>query len=165
VRARGKATAVAGGLAAAAAAVGLAGAPAAVAGVAAKVSTPVTPACSTDITGRGPGSAVGRHVEFSYTLAGGACRNGLYTLIIRNTYDPKQWAIFIHRGDGKSKEIFFSQDLPWTPTDPPNDLGLSGLGLCVTGVTTEGLRIGDIAPDPQDAPCEPLRGGTARAFH
>ena len=123
------------------------------------------PSCSTDIIGRGPGSAVGRHVEFSYSLAGGQCRNGLYTLIIRNTYDPKQWAVFIKLGDGTSKDVFFNQDLPWTPTDPPNDLGVSGVGLCVTGVTTQGLRLGDIAPDPADAPCEPLRGGSARAFH
>jgi hypothetical protein len=140
---------------------GLAGEPVA-AGV---VPTPPNPAaCSTDIVGRGPGSAVGRQVEFSYTLGGGACRDAVYALIIRNTYDPQQVALFAQLGDGKSKDIFFRQDLPFTPTDPPT-AEQSGVGLCVIGVVVRHLKIADIAPDPSEAPCEPLRGGSARAFH
>src|SRR5207245_2907788 len=117
----------------------------------------------TDITGRGPGAAAGRHVEFSYTLAGAQCRDALYVLIIRNTYDPKQLGLFVHRGDGKTKDVFFNQDLPFTPTDPVGATN-DGVGLCVVGVTIQHARIQDIAPDPSDAPCEPLRGGSARAF-
>jgi hypothetical protein len=161
VRSRGKATALTGGFAAAVAVAGLAATPAS-AGIA-PTSPPKTPACSSDIIGRGPGEAIGRELRFSYTLDGAQCRNGLYSLIIKNTYNPKQIAIFIKVGDGKTKDVFFDQNLPWTPTQAGGVEG--GAGLCVIGVTTQGLRISDIAPDPQEAPCEPLRGGTARAFH
>lgn len=114
-----------------------------------------------------PTSSAGRHLEFGYTLAGGQCRLSIYALIVRNNYDPTQLAVFARFGDGKSKEVFFIQDLPFTPTQPSETGGIvpGGAGLCVIGVTTQGVRITDIAPDPQDAPCEPLKGGTARAFH
>ncbi len=143
---------------------------------------PVVPAgkataCSTDITGRGPGAAAGRHMEFSYTLAGGACRNAVYALIVRNTYDRKQLAIYLQLGDGLSKSISYAVDLPFTPTQP-SDTG-PGLvpgeaGLCVTAFTLRGFHIRDIAPDRSPtvedtnlltAVCDPLKGGTARAFH
>jgi hypothetical protein len=168
VRSRGKAIAVTGGFAAAVAVAGLAATPAA-AGIA-PAPPAKTPACSTDIIGRGPGEAIGRELRFSYTLAGPQCRGSLYTLIIKNTYDPKQLAIFIKIGDGKTKDVSFDQNLPWTPTGNPAAGGVAGPvvdgpGLCVIGVTTQGFSIGDIAPDPQEASCEPLRGGTARAFH
>jgi hypothetical protein len=164
VRSRGKAIAVTSGFAAAAAVAGLAATPAS-AGIA--PPPPKAPACSSDIIGRGPGDAVGRKLTFTYYLNGGQCKFGLYTLIVRNTYNPRQLAVFIKLGDGKSKEVVFNETLPWTPTgnplDPTNPI--SGPGLCVTGVTTEGFRIGDIAPDPVEADCDPLRGGGARAFH
>jgi hypothetical protein len=157
--------AISGAAASIAAVVGVVGSPAAAAGPA-RVVKQKAPACSTDIIGRGPGSAVGRHIEFSYTLDGAACRTSLYALIVKNTYDPRQVAVFIKLGDGKSKDIFFSERLPWTPTPSPVAEGSDGTeGLCVIGVTTRGLHIDDVAPDPQDGPCEPLHGGTARAFH
>lgn len=159
---RRKTIVISGTLAGVIAGAGLAGSPAA-AGVV--PNPPVKPpACSTDIIGRGPGSAVGRHVEFSYTLGGGQCRDAVYALIIKNTYNSKQIALFAKLGDGVTKDVFFSQDLPFTPTDPPT-AGSSGVGLCVIGVTVRNFQIADIAPDPSEAPCEPLRGGSARAFH
>lgn len=167
MRTRRRASIVAGAFAAAAAAVGLVAAPSSAAG---SVSTPAPvvaptppPACSADIIGRGPGEAIGRELRFSYTLAGAQCRTSLYTLIIKNTYNPKQVAVFIKLGDGRSKDVVFDQNLPWTPTQAGGVEG--GAGLCVIGVTTLGFGIADVAPDPSDAPCEPLRGGTARAFH
>jgi hypothetical protein len=100
-------------------------------------------------------------------LAGGQCRLSVYALIVRNTYDPKQVAVFAKLGDGKTKEVFFSQNLPFTPVQRSESGALvpGEAGLCVIGVTTQGLHIADIAPDPEDGPCEPLLGGTARAFH
>jgi hypothetical protein len=171
--------AVTGAVASVAAVAGIAGSPAAGAATSAKAvqahtkSKPAKPKpakCSTDIIGRGPGSAVDRKIEFSYSLKGAACVDGLYTLIVKNTYDPSQIAVFSKFGDGRSKDIFFAETLPWTPTPSPIAEGSDGTeGLCVIGVTgtfsRQGFHIKDIAPDPKEAPCEPLQGGTARAFH
>ena len=130
----------------------------------------------TDIIGRGPGAASGRQLEFSYTLAGGSCHSAIYGLIVRNSYDPRQIGIFLQRGDGKSKEVAYKVTLPFTPTQPSETGGIvpGEAGLCVTAFTFRGLHIEDIAPDRSPtvedtnlltSVCDPLKGGTARAFH
>lgn len=170
VRFRRGAVAFAGVTAASVAVALVGGSAASAAGSGTGVVGPVAtaPACSTDIIARGSlAAASGRHLEFSYLLAGGECRLSVYALIVRNNYDPKQIAVFARLGDGKSKEVIFSQDLPFTPTQRSESGAVvpGTAGLCVIGVTTQGLRISDIAPDPEDAPCEPLKGIGARAFH
>jgi hypothetical protein len=139
---------------------------------AAATNAPAPAACSTDIINAFGGSLTGRRISFAYLLAGPSCRDGVYLLVVRNLYNPRQTALLARRGDGSSNLIHFDQALPFTPTGVPTTLfGGTGAGLCVTGITVRRARIDDIAPDPYPGqntcisliPSGP--GGVARAFH
>jgi hypothetical protein len=129
--------------------------------------------CSVDINGRTPGtySAADNVVTQSYDLSGPQCKDGWYALVVLNGDDERQRTVFLVRGDGISRSVTFKQRLSFRPAV---QAGVpAGHSLCVVAVTARAGRIQDVAPDQDNdllttlrtPECDPLGGGTARAFH